>query len=336
MENNDDWWLSAEDLESLERDALKKVADKQASSSAASSASPAPSPIKNPSCLPSPSKRLSVKIFWHSSGKIAVESPYNTQLLAALKSVGGGEWDRSKRIWIYPESKLGNIEAALDSLGNLLANVEVLPPLKQHKEYAEGKCRVGSPVKVNLQQRFDDQNNYNLEDQKIKDVPQLHLRLFLHSSGNIAAKFDYHQLLVGAMHIIPKASWHAKERLWMFPVSSLSSAENVFSQIHDASVEVQNLDPLVQRALAAASAVSNLEYLYDTVPQHIESRLLPFQREGVRFILQHGGRALLADEMGLGKTLQALQFILYSYSQFFLYLFMLVLSWGAFLLFNFS
>ncbi|CAL2226524.1 unnamed protein product [Prunus armeniaca] len=45
---------------------------------------------------------------------------------------------------------------------------------------------------------------------------------------------------------------------------------------------------------------------YDRIPSCIESKLLPFQREGVRFILQHGGRALLADEMGLGKTLQAI------------------------------
>lgn len=29
-----------------------------------------------------------------------------------------------------------------------------------------------------------------------------------------------------------------------------------------------------------------------------------FQREGVRFVVQHGGRALIADEMGLGKTVQ--------------------------------
>ncbi|KAF3771841.1 hypothetical protein EJ110_NYTH59379 [Nymphaea thermarum] len=193
MENDDDWWLNAEDLESLERDALKKVAERQASSSAASSASPVSSPIKNPSHLASPSKRLSVKIFWHSPGKVAVEAPYHTQLLAALKSVGGGEWDRNKRIWIYPESKLWNIEAALDSLGKLLSSVEVLPPLKQHKEYTEGQCRVGSPVKLNSQHCFDGERNNNLEDHKINDVPKLHLRLFLHSSGNIAAKFDYHQ-----------------------------------------------------------------------------------------------------------------------------------------------
>lgn len=34
--------------------------------------------------------------------------------------------------------------------------------------------------------------------------------------------------------------------------------------------------------------------------------LLPFQREGVRFGLLHGGRALIADEMGVGKTVQAI------------------------------
>ncbi|TQD70685.1 hypothetical protein C1H46_043780 [Malus baccata] len=49
-----------------------------------------------------------------------------------------------------------------------------------------------------------------------------------------------------------------------------------------------------------------LEDQYDRIPRCIESKLLAFQREGVRFILQHGGRALLADEMGLGKTLQAI------------------------------
>jgi SWI/SNF-related matrix-associated actin-dependent regulator 1 of chromatin subfamily A len=38
----------------------------------------------------------------------------------------------------------------------------------------------------------------------------------------------------------------------------------------------------------------------------METQLLPFQRDGVRFVLEHGGRALIADEMGLGKTLQVI------------------------------
>ena len=32
--------------------------------------------------------------------------------------------------------------------------------------------------------------------------------------------------------------------------------------------------------------------------------LMPFQREGVLYALQRGGRVLLADDMGLGKTIQ--------------------------------
>ncbi|MEM7515074.1 MAG: SNF2-related protein, partial [Bacteroidota bacterium] len=35
-------------------------------------------------------------------------------------------------------------------------------------------------------------------------------------------------------------------------------------------------------------------------------KLLPFQKEGVRYALERGGRCLIADEMGLGKTLQAI------------------------------
>ncbi|XP_022714699.1 SWI/SNF-related matrix-associated actin-dependent regulator of chromatin subfamily A-like protein 1 isoform X3 [Durio zibethinus] len=92
----------------------------------------------------------------------------------------------------------------------------------------------------------------------------------------------------------------------MFPLSSLPSAEKVLCEIRGCNVEVENLHPLVQRAIAAASALPDLQEWYDRIPSSIESKLLPFQRDGVRFVLQHGGRALLGDEMGLGKTLQAI------------------------------
>lgn len=45
---------------------------------------------------------------------------------------------------------------------------------------------------------------------------------------------------------------------------------------------------------------------YASLPPHLESALLPFQREGVRFGLERGGRCLIADEMGVGKTVQAI------------------------------
>ncbi|KAJ1697714.1 hypothetical protein LUZ63_006226 [Rhynchospora breviuscula] len=136
--------------------------------------------------------------------------------------------------------------------------------------------------------------------------PNVRVRLFPHSSGVIAASFPYNKVLVDAFRKIPMATWNRQERLWTFPPSSLQAAEEVLSSISSAQIEVNKFEPLVQRALITASSVKDLRDLYDRMPSHIESKLLPFQREGVRFALHHGGRVLIADEMGLGKTLQAI------------------------------
>ncbi|XP_019419023.1 PREDICTED: SWI/SNF-related matrix-associated actin-dependent regulator of chromatin subfamily A-like protein 1 isoform X2 [Lupinus angustifolius] len=144
------------------------------------------------------------------------------------------------------------------------------------------------------------------QDVPSKELPKLSVKFFLHSSGSVAAKFQYEQVVVAAFRKISRASWNAKERLWMFPLSSLSEAEKILGEIPGYNVQVENIDPLAHRAITAASAVPDLRDRYDKIPSYVETKLLPFQRDGVRFILQHGGRALLADEMGLGKTLQAI------------------------------
>ncbi|CAL5412912.1 unnamed protein product [Camellia sinensis] len=235
----DDWVLSAEELDSLERDALKQIAQRNSSSSSTTSCSymqqqqqqqqQQHSAPFNPHCEHTPAKTID-------------ESCQDNKVVAS------------------PTAS------------------RVLPGSVEQK----------------------------VIDGCLKEQPKISVKFFLHATGNIAAKFMYDQVLVGAFRKISKASWNAKERLWMFPISSLSSAEKVLSEISGLNVEVENLDPLVRRAIVAASAISDLQDWYDRIPSNIESKLLPFQREGVRFVLQHGGRVLLADEMGLGKTLQAI------------------------------
>ncbi|XP_051126579.1 uncharacterized protein LOC127248338 isoform X2 [Andrographis paniculata] len=145
-----------------------------------------------------------------------------------------------------------------------------------------------------------------LRRQRWVPQPKIIVKIFLHASGNIAAKFPYDKALLKAFQNIPRSSWNAKERLWMFPLSSLSTAESVLRHFPSSNVEIENLEPLVRRAIAAATEVPDLQDRYIKIPSNIESKLLPFQRDGVRFTLQHGGRVLLADEMGLGKTIQAI------------------------------
>ncbi|XP_021774693.1 SWI/SNF-related matrix-associated actin-dependent regulator of chromatin subfamily A-like protein 1 [Chenopodium quinoa] len=143
-------------------------------------------------------------------------------------------------------------------------------------------------------------------DDSSKEEPKHSVKFFLHASGNIAIRFPYNQVLINAVKKIPKATWNAKERLWIIPLSSLSTAEDILRETPGLKIEVENLDPLVRRAITAATAAPDLQDRYDNIPSYIETKLLPFQREGVRFVLQRGGRALIADEMGLGKTLQAI------------------------------
>ncbi len=59
------------------------------------------------------------------------------------------------------------------------------------------------------------------------------------------------------------------------------------------------------RARQAAEDLPDESGRYADLPPRLEARLMAFQRAGVRFALQRGGRALIGDEMGLGKTVQA-------------------------------
>ena len=42
------------------------------------------------------------------------------------------------------------------------------------------------------------------------------------------------------------------------------------------------------------------------IPPSVWNVLAEYQKAGVRFVLEHEGRALIADEPGLGKTIQAI------------------------------
>ncbi|XP_021822588.1 SWI/SNF-related matrix-associated actin-dependent regulator of chromatin subfamily A-like protein 1 isoform X1 [Prunus avium] len=243
---DDDWGLSAEELDSLERDAFQKLAQQRINSASACSSSSFSSSHN------------------HHQLHQSFPSTINISNTNCFQS--------------SPAKPIPN--SLPNKVAPLSPGPRVLPSLV--------------PCKVNL------------EDERLKELPKLSVKFFLHASGNIAAKFPYDQVLVGAVRKIPKSTWNAKERLWMFPISSLSPAEKILHETSGVNVEVDNLDPLVHRAIAAASVVPDIQDQYDRIPSCIESKLLPFQREGVRFILQHGGRALLADEMGLGKTLQAI------------------------------
>eukprot|EP00878_Enallax_costatus_P037737 GHUV01042695.1.p1 GENE.GHUV01042695.1~~GHUV01042695.1.p1 ORF type:complete len:120 (-),score=29.36 GHUV01042695.1:337-696(-) len=81
------------------------------------------------------------------------------------------------------------------------------------------------------------------------------------------------------------------------------------------TVRVPNFEPLadvVCKVITTARKQPDHSERFDRLNQlqlapgeSLQQRMMPFQREGVKFGLRAGGRVLIGDEMGLGKTVQA-------------------------------
>lgn len=78
------------------------------------------------------------------------------------------------------------------------------------------------------------------------------------------------------------------------------------------NIRVTPMPPLIANILKAAKQQPSELECYSCLAtvelgsgESLESRMMGFQKEGVKFALRRGGRVLIGDEMGLGKTVQA-------------------------------
>ncbi|KAG0615425.1 hypothetical protein M758_5G040200 [Ceratodon purpureus] len=258
------------------------------------------SPLKNPPKSPLKAKGsgLVAQIYLINPDHVAVRCPFNLKVKEACQSMPGRAWNAEERVWVVPRSKM---EELVQALNRIPVTVEAVPPLCLPTTFPVRS----EEFKVSQSDRESVPSSSQTKPEPV-NLSKHVVKLLIHQSGDLAAKFEYHAKIVAAVRTVPRAEWNPKERLWLFPVSSLPEAEKILSQISDLDVTVEGLEPLVRRAVEATASAPNLQGKYDVIPGHLESKLMQFQRDGVRFALQRGCRVLIADEMGLGKTLQAI------------------------------
>lgn len=97
-------------------------------------------------------------------------------------------------------------------------------------------------------------------------------------------------------------AWHGVPCIFCANLSPFSSSKHLFR----CGCRPLNSKPLVGRGRYEKSSDEEVIARFSSMATVLERALLPFQREGVRFALRRGGRALIADEMGVGKTVQAI------------------------------
>lgn len=103
-------------------------------------------------------------------------------------------------------------------------------------------------------------------------------------------------------------------KLWCFDIQSHNRIISDIKTMEIPSFDIEELPSfLVHGLLNFVNRIRNLKNIYsedlDIVPNITTSlltTLMPFQLDGLKFVIQRGGRALIGDEMGCGKTMQAI------------------------------
>jgi len=110
--------------------------------------------------------------------------------------------------------------------------------------------------------------------------------------GELKVRFPYDPKKVATIRTIPGRRWDSSKKIWIMPHTALA-----VKTLKEIGIEAPAPTP---RPTIKRSAI-NL--------QGFGRQLMPFQREGLKFLHAKDGRALIGDEMGLGKTIQALAYI---------------------------
>ena len=98
-------------------------------------------------------------------------------------------------------------------------------------------------------------------------------------------------------------------KIWVFDFEIYDQFSNFIRDKFSGKFEVSELPKFLSVGLK--KYLNNLpsetinDDQYNLQPKMLDT-LLPFQVDGIRFVIHHGGRAMIADEMGCGKTIQAI------------------------------
>ncbi|PIK44326.1 putative regulator of chromatin subfamily A-like protein 1-like [Apostichopus japonicus] len=127
------------------------------------------------------------------------------------------------------------------------------------------------------------------------------------SSDRFEVNIPFRQDIIQCFQKMQSRSYDADKRKWTFAVTEYSDLMKALRSLQP-PVEMQPLPSSVVKLFCNSTSRNSAiqDANLGSIDQILRDGLLPFQRDGVNFVIHHGGRALIADDMGLGKTIQAI------------------------------
>ncbi|KAK5964804.1 SWI:SNF matrix associated [Trichostrongylus colubriformis] len=146
----------------------------------------------------------------------------------------------------------------------------------------------------------------------------VHVSFHVLTGDRIKVRFSpYHVAVLEAIKSVPSRNYDANDRSWSISLSDVNACQEALKNLTVVDVTLESIPDNVFRLLTDDShskhpVPSDLSLIMDP---NLIGKMFSFQKKGVAFGIERGGRILLADEMGLGKSVQALTLARYYKSE---------------------
>ncbi|GFT34152.1 hypothetical protein NPIL_549081 [Nephila pilipes] len=116
----------------------------------------------------------------------------------------------------------------------------------------------------------------------------------------------YNKEVIDIFKTVSSRLYDAQTKKWNFLIEDHEKLMSFLKPLQP-NVLIVPLPRFVMKIFSKTSETKiNKEHDLSKLDPVMLRSLLPFQRDGVNFAIQHEGRVLIADDMGLGKTIQAI------------------------------
>lgn len=235
--------------------------------------------------------------------ELKLHFPYKKSIIELIKQVPNRRYAPEDKTWLVKLQNRSDLEKIFTQNGVQFEYTSTVLRMKNSDEkykslegekssYFDPKSTPKTTIKLEL---IDERNfvvRYLPKKPSNQVLTALSTELYvkiLNKSGQVAGKYL------------------EKFGSWTFPLDHYFDFVNRLKSLelrNEENLEVERLPSGIETYLRNDS--QSAKHVVLNIPQKMQDRLYPFQREGVEMIVRKGGRAILADEMGLGKTIQAL------------------------------
>ncbi|XP_065095308.1 SWI/SNF-related matrix-associated actin-dependent regulator of chromatin subfamily A-like protein 1 [Ochlerotatus camptorhynchus] len=115
----------------------------------------------------------------------------------------------------------------------------------------------------------------------------------------------FNDKLIEVFKSIPSKQYDPRTKHWTFDIRDYALVQEKVTALNP-HVSIGLIPKFVLRYFNGDPRAKPNRTCLDAIEPSLAGTLMEFQKEGVCFAIERGGRALIADEMGLGKTYQAL------------------------------